>query len=225
MIDLPLLHQGRTFAVVVKPAGLRTVPGRGDDRADSVETRLRALAATDAHLPDLDGPVIVHRLDADTSGLLVVAFTRDAHQRLSRQFMHRKVGKTYIAVLDGTVRDDEGAIDLPLIVDWPNRPRQMVDHVDGRAARTLYRVIERTETPRGPLTRVEFRPMTGRSHQLRVHAATARDDGGLGCPILGDPLYGDLSASTRMLLHANHLAFWSIDEPDQWVKFSDDPPF
>jgi len=196
--------------------------------------------------PEADGPITVHRLDMETSGLLVVGLTRDAHRTLSRQFMHRKVGKTYAAVLSGRVQGDEGSIDLPLIVDWPRRPRQKVDFGEGKVARTLYRVKGREHAGGRPVTRVEFRPMTGRSHQLRVHASTPRcllagsglaDEpppgpyrcawparGGLGCPVLGDSLYGDVRAAERLLLHADSLAFW---EPGSgaWVKFESPAPF
>jgi tRNA pseudouridine32 synthase/23S rRNA pseudouridine746 synthase len=211
---LTIIDATRHYAVIDKPSGLRTVPGRGDDATDSVEIRAREA------FPDATGPLIVHRLDIETSGLLVIGLTRPAHARLSKQFMQRKVGKTYAAVLDGVVTDDEGAVDLPLRVDWPNRPRQIVCHDEGRAARTLYRVVERTETT----TRVSFRPITGRTHQLRVHAATPREDGGLGCPILGDTLYGDPDAAPRLLLHADHLAFWEPGE-HEWVKFTSPAPF
>jgi tRNA pseudouridine32 synthase/23S rRNA pseudouridine746 synthase len=190
------------------------VPGRGPDKQDSIASRVRAA------FPEADGPISVHRLDLDTSGLMVLALTREAHRALSIQFMKRKTGKTYAAILDGRVADDRGAVDLPLIVDWPNRPRQMVDHERGRPARTLYAVTGRD----GDRTRVEFRPVTGRSHQLRVHAATPRDAGGLGAPILGDPLYGDPTAAPRLHLHADMLAFWD-PTTHEWVKFESPAPF
>lgn len=212
--EVRVLGRGQRWVVVEKPFGLLSVPGRGEDKADCVEARVRAM------FPDATGPLTVHRLDMETSGLMVFALSRPAHARLSRQFQLRKTGKSYIALLAGRVEGDEGEVDLPLIVDWPNRPRQHVNFEGGKPARTLWRVIGR-----GPdRTRVEFRPLTGRTHQLRVHAATPREQGGLGAPILGDLLYGDPSSAPRLLLHASLLGFW---EPflGGWCRFSSDPPF
>ena len=208
---------GDDFAVVEKPAGLLSVPGRGEGKSLCVESLARAAFA------DADGPLIVHRLDMETSGLMVLGLDREAHRALSRQFIHRKVGKTYVALLDGIVECDEGAIDLPLVVDWPNRPRQIVDAKRGKPSRTLWRVVDRDQA--ADVTRVEFRPMTGRTHQLRVHAATPRAQGGLGCPILGDSLYGDHDSARRLMLHANHLAFWQPSVKSAWLKFTSEPPF
>jgi tRNA pseudouridine32 synthase / 23S rRNA pseudouridine746 synthase len=209
-----VVAQGRRWVVVEKPHGLLSVPGRGEHKHDSVLVRVQAM------FPDATGPMTVHRLDMETSGLLVFALSRPAHAKLSRQFMHRKVGKAYIAILDGEVVGDEGEVDLPLIVDWPNRPRHHVNFETGKPARTLWRVIDRQPGR----ARVEFRPETGRTHQLRIHAATPREQGGIGAPILGDTLYGDPESHPRMCLHAAHLAFW---EPFQgeWLKFDSPPPF
>ncbi|MCP3903934.1 MAG: RNA pseudouridine synthase [Planctomycetes bacterium] len=212
--DLVVVHRGEAYVVVDKPAGVHSVPGRGPEKQDSIATRVRAA------FPEADGPISVHRLDLDTSGLMVLALTRAAHRALSIQFMKRKTGKTYAAILDGSVAEERGAVDLPLIVDWPNRPRQMVDHERGRPARTLYAVTDRD----GDRTRVEFRPVTGRSHQLRVHASTPREAGGIGAPILGDPLYGDPAAAPRLLLHADMLGFWD-PTTHEWVKFASPAPF
>jgi tRNA pseudouridine32 synthase / 23S rRNA pseudouridine746 synthase len=211
---LCILHQGPDYLVIDKPAGVLSVPGRGDEKQDSISYRVRQV------FPQASGSISVHRLDMDTSGLLVMALHARSHRGLSRQFEARKVGKSYIAVLDGVVEEEEGEVDLPLRVDWPNRPRQMVCHEDGKPAKTLYRVLERGETT----TRIEFRPETGRTHQLRVHAAAPRTQGGLGCPILGDTLYGDASKASRLLLHAAHLAFWEPVTGD-WKKFTSPPPF
>jgi tRNA pseudouridine32 synthase / 23S rRNA pseudouridine746 synthase len=205
---------GRGWVVVEKPAGLLSVPGRGDDRADCVAARVAAM------FPQATGPLTVHRLDMETSGLMVFALTRPAHAKLSRQFMHRKTGKSYVALLAGDVEGNEGCVELPLIVDWPNRPRQVVCTEHGKPALTLWRVAERSADH----TRVEMRPETGRTHQLRVHAATAREQGGIGAPILGDALYGDPTSAPRLMLHASHLAFWKPDS-DEWLKFSSSPPF
>jgi len=209
-VRLCVLHMGKSFVVLEKVAGMLSVPGRGEHKRDSVTTRVMEV------FPDATGPVNVHRLDMETSGLMVFALHRHAHRVLSRQFMHRKTGKTYLAILDGLVVEDEGEIDLPLIVDWENRPRQMVCSERGKKARTLYRVLRRDEERRR--TTVEFRPITGRTHQLRVHAATPREQGGLGCPILGDSLYGDITKAPRLMLHANMLAFWDPDD-GVWRQF------
>lgn len=209
-VRLCVLHVGKSFVVIEKPAGMLSVPGRGEHKQDSVTTRVMEV------FTEATGPVNVHRLDMETSGLMVFALNRLAHRALSRQFKHRKTGKAYIAILDGLIVEDEGKIDLPLIVDWENRPRQMVCHERGKKARTLYRVLRRDEE-RG-MTTVEFRPETGRTHQLRVHAATRREEGGLGCPILGDSLYGDVTKAPRLMLHANMLAFWDPDD-GEWRKF------
>lgn len=205
---------GPRWIVVEKPAGLLSVPGRGPEKADCVTARVAAM------FPEATGPLSVHRLDMETSGLMVFALTRPAHAKLSRQFQHRKTGKKYVALLEAQVEGDEGEVELPLIVDWPNRPRQMVCYERGRPAKTLWRVTART----AGTTRVEMRPETGRTHQLRVHAATPRARGGIGAPILGDVLYGDPESAPRLMLHAAHLAFW---EPftGEWVKFDSEPPF
>ncbi len=213
---LCVMHLGRDYIVVDKQPHTLSVPGRGEHKHDSIQSRI-----VDA-FPEADGPITVHRLDWETSGLIVAALTRDTHRTLSRQFMNRKVGKSYVAILEGIVQPDRGAVDLPLIVDWPNRPKQKVDDEEGRPARTLFRVIERDEASQ--TTRVEFRPITGRSHQLRVHAATPIDRGGIGAPIVGDSLYGDATRSPRLLLHSNMLAFWEPGTGD-WKRFTSDPPF
>lgn len=217
---------GDSYVIVDKPAGLPSVPRKGADTdpllADSVQSRIREC------FPEADGPISVHRLDVDTSGLIVAALDRETHRALSRQFMHRKVGKSYTAVLIGSVQEDEGAVDLPLIVDWPNRPRQMVSYEHGKPGRTLYRVVDRYTQDGEERTRVEFRPITGRTHQLRVHAATPADQGGLGCPIAGDTLYGNpdrvTQEASRLLLHANHLSFWK-PVTGEWMKYDSPAPF
>lgn len=176
--------------VANKPSGLLSVPGRGPERADCLVSRLR---------PAFPDALAVHRLDMSTSGLLVLARGEEVHRRLSKQFRERQVDKRYIAVVGGLVVPDAGEIKLPLIVDWPNRPRQIVDHVIGKPSLTRFRVLERDLAHH--TTRVELEPWTGRSHQLRVHMAA------LGHPILGDELYGDASSAPRLLLHATALAF------------------
>jgi len=209
-----IVHEGADYAVVEKPSGLLSVPGKGADKADCVVARVRRM------LPRAAGPMVVHRLDMETSGLLVVGLTAAAQRDLSGQFEARRVRKGYAALLAGEVAEDSGEVSLPLRPDLLRRPFQIVDAVHGRAAVTRYRVVAR-ETDR---TRVEFEPVTGRSHQLRVHAATMRAAGGLGCPIIGDVLYGDASTGERLMLHATRLAF---TEPGtgRGVEFESAVPF
>lgn len=187
---LRLIHHDATIVVADKPAGLLSVPGRGADRADCLIARLRA---------DFPGVLLVHRLDLDTSGVMVFALTRAAQGELGRQFEARTVDKAYVARLSGRLEPETGRVDLPLIVDWPNRPRQHVNHETGRPARTDWQVIGRTEGE----TRVRLTPLTGRSHQLRVHMAET------GHPILGDTLYATGAAMDhpRLMLHAESLSF------------------
>ena len=214
---LCVVHCDLRWAVLDKPAGLRTVTGPGSGGHDAIESRL-AVA-----FPAATGPRITHRLDMETSGLLAVAFSRPAHRSLMRQFEHRRVGKDYAAILQGEVLGDIGVIELPLAKDPDHHVRQRVDAA-GRASRTLWRVVDRGVGASGPWSRVEFRPETGRRHQLRVHAATPVEAGGLGCPILGDSLYGDPSAAPRLLLHAQKLAFWAPGTGN-WGKFASPVPF
>ncbi|MCC5986043.1 MAG: RNA pseudouridine synthase [Pararhodobacter sp.] len=184
-----LLHVDDDILVACKPAGLLSVPGRGEDRADCLIERLRQAFAQ---------ILLVHRLDLDTSGLIVFALSPHAQAHLGRQFEARRISKRYVALIGGEPAEDRGRIELPLIVDWPNRPRQMVCHQSGRPARTDWRVLRR----HGGYARVQLKPVTGRSHQLRVHMQA------LGHPILGDPLYADAASAAkypRMMLHAESL--------------------
>lgn len=185
-----VLHADHQVLVVSKPAGLLSVPGRGDDRTDCLIERLRGAFPT---------VLLVHRLDLDTSGVMVFGLTAHAQRHLSKQFEERKTRKTYLARLWGRLQPKTGTVDLPLIVDWPNRPRQKVDHDQGRPAQTDWRVIRANDDE----TRVRLSPVTGRSHQLRVHMAS------LGHPILGDPLYATGAAAEfpRLMLHAETLRF------------------
>lgn len=188
---LAIVHREDSFLVLNKPSGLLSVPGRGEDKQDCLATRVQA------EYPDA---LIVHRLDMETSGLLVMARGEEAQRRLSRLFRERQVDKRYVAVVAGALVADEGQVDLPLITDWPNRPRQKVDFELGKPSLTRFRVLGRDAA--GDTTRVELEPVTGRSHQLRVHMQS------LGHAILGDPLYGGGAGQRRrLLLHATHLAF------------------
>ncbi|TYO91239.1 RluA family pseudouridine synthase [Oceanicella actignis] len=186
---LPVLLADDDALAVDKPAGLLTVPGRTPDLADCAEARARRL---------FPGALIVHRLDMDTSGALLMARNRRAQRILSLQFERRHVRKAYIARVRGQVADEAGEIDLPLICDWPNRPRQMVDHARGKPALTRWRVLAREDGA----TRLLLEPLTGRSHQLRVHMLA------IGHPILGDRLYGGPEpGAERLQLHAWRLDF------------------
>jgi len=189
---LQLAYADPWIWVVDKPAGLLSVPGRGPARADCVEARVRAA------VPEATGPLLVHRLDEDTSGLLLVALDAATHRALQRQFLDRSVQKTYVAWVHGRVQGGAGTIDLALRPDYDDRPRQVHDPHGGRPATTHWRVLAQ-DTDR---TLVELRPVTGRTHQLRVHAAHPL---GLNAPIVGDRLYGD--AGPRLLLHAAVVEF------------------
>lgn len=188
-----LLHVDRSLLVVNKPTRLLSVPGRGPDKQDCLVARLQ---------DEFADALIVHRLDYDTSGLLVLARGKAMHRELSILFQNRQVEKCYAAVVDGQVVGECGEIDLPLLVDWPNRPLHKVDFASGKPALTRYTVVARDRTQDS--TRLSLQPETGRTHQLRVHMQA------LGHPILGDPLYATgtvLNKAERLLLHAETLAF------------------
>lgn len=179
-----------SLAVVCKPAGMLSVPGLGGGTS--------LLAWLRDRYPHATGPLLVHRLDMATSGLLLCAKTLDAYRRLQAQFCNRTVRKRYVALLDGAVAADEGVVELPMRADWEDRPRQRVCFEHGAPARTEYRVLSRE----GGVTRVALHPVTGRTHQLRVHAS---HPSGLDAPIVGDTLYG--RGGNRLFLHAESLTF------------------
>ncbi|WP_371746028.1 pseudouridine synthase [Myxococcus sp. CA040A] len=187
---LTVLFEDPWLVVIDKPHGLLSVPGREESLTDSVLTRLRA------RHPEATGPLLVHRLDLDTSGLLVAARDSRTHAALQSQFVHREVRKRYVAWVEGLIQEDQGRIDFPMRVDLNDRPRQIHDTVHGKPAVTEWRVLER----RDGRTRVAFFPLTGRTHQLRVHASHPL---GLGAPIVGDRLYG--RGGARLMLHAESL--------------------
>lgn len=171
--------------------------------------------------PGASGPLTVHRLDMETSGLLVLGLDADAHRTLSRQFEARTVAKKYIAVLAGDIGalGNSGEVSLPMRPDIDNRPRQIIDHEHGRPALTRWRLLAVEPGPnRATWSRVEFEPHTGRSHQLRLHAAHPM---GLHIPIVGDKLYGDPSLSPRLLLHATLLEF---DDPETGARVRVESP-
>lgn len=203
---LRIVYADDDVAVIDKPSGLLSCPGRDPSLFDSVQTRVPQV------FPAATGSILAHRLDQPTSGLLVVGLNPASHRALRLQFEARTVEKAYEAVLIGLVADDAGVIELPFRLDVERRPHQIWDPVHGKVGVTHYEVLARdVDTGR---TRVRFVPLTGRTHQLRTHAAHAL---GLGCPIAGDALYGDPSTSPRLLLHARHLAF---DHPVLGKKLS-----
>lgn len=184
-----ILYQDEELVFVDKPSGLLSVPGRGEGRAECLIARLRE------HFPSV---LLVHRLDLDTSGVIVFALTPQAQAHLGQQFEGRKTRKHYLARVWGHPAEMSGHVDLPLIVDWPNRPRQMVCHDTGRPAQTDWKVLRRDADG---TARMRLMPLTGRSHQLRVHMQA------IGHPILGDTLYADGPARDypRLMLHAHSL--------------------
>ncbi len=188
--ELSIVYDDDAIVIVNKPAEFLSVPGV--NISDSVYTRIQAI------YPSATGPLIVHRLDMSTSGLLLIAKNKQVHKFLQRQFIKRTIKKRYTALLDGIIEGKEGLIELPLRLDVDNRPTQLVDFVHGKPAITRYHVIERKDGK----TLVHFYPLTGRTHQLRVHAAHPL---GLNAPIVGDDLYGKRAA--RLYLHATELEF------------------
>ncbi|HEI6829048.1 TPA: bifunctional tRNA pseudouridine(32) synthase/23S rRNA pseudouridine(746) synthase RluA [Yersinia enterocolitica] len=185
-----VLYQDQHIMVVNKASGLLSVPGRAPENKDSVMTRIQA---------DFPTAESVHRLDMATSGVIVVALTKAAERELKRQFREREPKKYYIARVWGHLAQDEGLIDLPLICDWPNRPKQKVCYETGKPSQTLYQVLSRDADGS---TRVKLSPITGRSHQLRVHMLA------IGHPILGDGFYAHPEAkamASRLQLHAQEL--------------------
>lgn len=204
---VPVVSSDDTLVIIEKPAGLLAVPGRGEHLRDCVATRLRACFA-DA--------LVVHRLDQATSGLMLFARGAAAQRSLSRLFEARRVVKRYVAVVDGLMDRDAGSIDLPLLADWPNRPRQQVDIRRGKASLTHWRVLARDVAAR--TTRVELEPVTGRSHQLRVHLLA------IGHPIVGDALYAPALAAPRLMLHACALAL-PHPHDGRALNFSSQAPF
>lgn len=185
-----ILFEDQWLLVLHKPEGVLSVPGKSEEQ--SIYSLLRA------RYPKATGPLVVHRLDMATSGLLLAAKTQEVHRHLQAQFENRSIKKRYIALLDGILSEEEGVIDLPICPDYLDRPRQMVNEELGKTAITRYQVMDR----KNGQTRIAFFPLTGRTHQLRVHAAHPL---GLNCPIVGDELYG--RKAERLYLHAEYLEF------------------
>jgi tRNA pseudouridine32 synthase / 23S rRNA pseudouridine746 synthase len=205
---LDIVYQDDDIVVLNKPSGLLTVPGRLAEHKDCLQNRVQKILPT---------ATIVHRLDMATSGIILMALNKPAHVEISRQFEKRQTQKSYIARVYGKVENPTGSVNEPLICDWPNRPKQKVDHQQGKKSLTHYRVISYQENS----TLVELTPVTGRSHQLRVHMLS------LGHPILGDRLYAHdkaLTISPRLQLHAQWL---TITHPvtKQSITFNATCPF
>lgn len=188
---LDIIYRDEDFIVLNKQSGLLSVPGRLPEHQDCLQNRVQRVLPT---------ATIVHRLDMATSGIIIMALNKAAHVEISRQFEKRETSKSYIARVYGHVEQLTGEINLPLICDWPNRPKQKVDHEHGKKALTLYKILNQEEQT----TLVELTPVTGRSHQLRIHMLS------LGHPIIGDRLYAHddaLKMSSRLQLHAQNLSF------------------
>lgn len=223
---LDIVYQDKDIVVLNKSSGLLSVPGRLPEHQDCLQNRVQRVLPT---------ATVVHRLDMATSGIIIMALNKPAHVFISRQFEQRKTQKSYIARVYGHVQACEGSVNLPLICDWPNRPKQKVDHENGKQSLTHYKVLsysDQSSTVDHSLvqglnnsvedsiksTLLELTPITGRSHQLRVHMLA------LGHPILGDRLYAQdqaLSASPRLQLHAQHL---SLAHPTTGEILSFDAP-
>ncbi len=212
---IDIIYADKFLIVVNKPPLLLSVPGRGEEKQDCLISRLNS------DYPDI---LTVHRLDWETSGLTILALSKEVHRHLSRQFQERQVHKKYTAIIFGKPDKDSGEINLPLRCDWENRPRQMVDHKQGKTSQTYWQILDDEEShaaAKNLNTRVLLTPITGRSHQLRVHMLA------IGHPIIGDPLYASpdaLKMSERLLLHATHL---EITHPDtnKRMKFDSHCPF
>lgn len=205
---LSVIHRDDDILVLSKPSGLLSVPGKPVEHANCLESRAREA---------YPHAMTIHRLDKDTSGIVVMGMNRKAHADISMQFETRRTEKSYVARVWGRVAEDRGRVDLPIACDWPNRPKQMIDRENGRAAQTDWEVIEREART----TRLRLHPATGRSHQLRVHMLS------LGHPILGDNFYAHpeaYAAADRLQLHAEMLSFRHPADGQPCV-FTDACPF
>jgi tRNA pseudouridine32 synthase/23S rRNA pseudouridine746 synthase len=194
-MNLEIIYQDPYLIAVNKPCGMLSVPGRGEDKQDCVVSRLQQ---------GINDIRVVHRLDCHTSGVMLLAIGIDMQRQLSRQFHDREVEKCYVALVHGAIKQDSGIIDIPMRGDPDNRPKQLVDYVNGKQAQTQWRLLRYENfSVVTKLSRLQLRPVTGRTHQLRVHCMA------LGHPIVGDRLYNDLNSSgaERMMLHAEQLEF------------------
>ncbi|WP_290699209.1 RluA family pseudouridine synthase [Amphritea sp.] len=206
--DVDILFADAEIVVVNKAADLLSVPGIGEEKQDCIWRRVQQRFPT---------AKTVHRLDYPTSGVMVLALTAESHRHISIQFQERQTHKVYQAVVAGRLETQSGMVDQPLRCDWDNRPRQMIDHQQGKSAQTHWQVLEQLDDA----TRIELKPITGRSHQLRVHMQY------LGHPILGDRFYASpeqVARSSRMLLHAQDLSF-SHPVSEEMLNFTVATPF
>jgi tRNA pseudouridine32 synthase/23S rRNA pseudouridine746 synthase len=210
---LDIIYQDDDIVVLNKASGILSVPGRLPEHQDCLQNRVQRVLPT---------ATVVHRLDMATSGIMIMALNKPAHVAISRQFEQRKTQKSYLARVWGLVKQNEGSVDLPLISDWPNRPKQKVDHENGKKSLTHYRVLSHNDsTDEQASTFLELTPITGRSHQLRVHMLA------LGHPILGDRLYAPeeaLSMRNRLQLHALNLSLFH-PSTEQAITFNAPCPF
>lgn len=208
--SLDILFKDEYLLILNKPSGLLSVPGRGEDKQDCLISRVQS------EYPDA---LIVHRLDMSTSGLMVIALGKEMERALSILFQQREVAKKYIAIVDGEISPVAGMVDLPLITDWPNRPKQKVDFENGKPSRTQYEVLSHDKNNNA--TRVILSPITGRTHQLRLHMQS------INHAILGDELYAKEEAikkSPRLLLHACNLCF-QHPVTNALIKINSEPEF
>jgi len=206
--EVEIIYADDALVIANKPTLLLSVPGRGEAKQDCLIHRLAI---------NFSGILTVHRLDWETSGLTVLALNKEVHRNLSRQFQQRQVHKSYTTVVYGITEQESGEINLPLRCDWDNRPRQIIDHKQGKASQTFWQHISNTKNT----TRLCLTPVTGRSHQLRVHMTA------MGHPILGDHLYAHkeaLNLSERLLLHATDLQF-THPVSNEIVNYHCPPPF
>ncbi len=209
--NIDIIYSDDVLVVVNKPGALLSVPGKGPENKDCVSSRLQSL------FPNMIEQPAVHRLDMYTSGLMVYAITKEVHRNLSIQFQDKKVQKQYTAILEGEVTEPEGEIQLHFRLDVENRPLQIYDPLQGKLGVTRWKVISVNNNQ----TRIEFIPLTGRTHQLRIHAAHEK---GLGCPILGDSFYGSGADGDEMYLHATELTF-SHPVTGKTMSFRSEPAF
>lgn len=213
---LTIIYQDDELVVLNKPSGLLSVPGKAPEHKDCLSYRIQLVFPT---------AMIVHRLDMATSGIIVIALSKETHRELSKQFQDRLTKKRYSAIIAGSPDQPSGSVDLPLICDWPNRPKQMVDFERGKPSLTHWKVAEHKEVmiedKAVACAKMTLTPITGRSHQLRVHMKA------LGHPILGDRLYAPpevIAAAPRLQLHAEYLGF-THPKTQQWMDFEALAPF
>jgi tRNA pseudouridine32 synthase/23S rRNA pseudouridine746 synthase len=205
---LQIVHADERIVVLDKPSGLLSVAGKDPALSDCLEARVKAR---------FPGAAMAHRLDKDTSGILVMALDKRALADIGQQFEKRRTVKSYVARVWGELAGESGTVDLPLATDWEHKPRQRVDHERGRPSQTEWQVLGREKAA----TRLRLVPLTGRTHQLRVHMLA------LGHPILGDPFYATgaaLAAAPRLQLHAEQLGFFHPGS-GEWMVFTSPPPF